>query len=535
MPVPKLIRPPTTATPAEAATTGGRPRALPDDFLREASARLGIMSLVAAGLWVVGTILGRLAMRSMQGDESFGLSLTMSDAIAAVSVVASLLLFAYTRTANRDPQRILDLGQAYMVLTALALGLTFHSGPILPTASVSPQISWIGAVILMFSAIVPSTRTKTFLAGFVAASMNPVGMLWARAQGYWDFGPASNALLMHYPDYLLVGVAVVISHVVTTLGRQVAKAREMGSYQLGELLGRGGMGEVYKASHRMLARPAAIKLIRPEMLGGNDPSVATLAIARFRREAEAAARLRSPHTVDLYDFGVTEDQTLYLVMEFLDGMDLESLVRQHGPMPAPRVIHVLRQVCESLEEAHARGLVHRDIKPANIHLGRVGCREDFVKVLDFGLVKTAATDAAQSLATNEGVIMGTPAYMAPEMALGENVDARTDLYALGCVAYYLLTGEHVFTGATVLNVIAQHVQASPVPPSARTELPIPATLEHLVLACLAKKPEERPQNARRLAQSLDKIDGMTWDEEQAVRWWSQHHPAQASTSCAITL
>jgi eukaryotic-like serine/threonine-protein kinase len=535
MQVPKLIRPPTDETPAEAAAARGRPRALPDDFLREASARLGIMSLVAAGLWVAGTILGRLAMRSMQGDESMGLGLTMDDAIAAVGVLASLLLFAYTRTANRDPQRILDLGLAYMVLTALALGLTAHSGPILPTRSVSSQISWIGAVILMFSAIVPSTRTKTLLAGLVAASMNPVGMLWARAQGSWDFGPASNALLMHYPDYLLVGVAVVISHVVTTLGRQVAKAREMGSYQLGDLLGRGGMGEVYKASHRMLARPAAIKLIRPEMLGANDPAVAARAIAQFRREAEAAAHLRSAHTVDLYDFGVTEDQTLYLVMEFLDGMDLESLVKQHGPMPSPRVIHVLRQVCDSLEEAHARGLVHRDIKPANIHLGRVGCREDFVKVLDFGLVKTAAVGAAQSLATMEGVIMGTPAYMAPEMALGDNVDARADLYALGCVAYYLLTGEQVFTGNTALKVISQHLQAVPVPPSERTELPIPATLEHLVLACLAKKPEERLQNARQLAQSLDTIDDMTWGDEEAHRWWSQHHPPQALAPDAITL
>src|SRR4029077_5589956 len=157
-------------------------------------------------------------------------------------------------------------------------------------------------------------------------------------------------------------------------------------------------------------RPAAIKLIRPEMLGGNDPAVAARAIARFRREAEAAAQPRAPHTVDLYDFGVTEDQTLYLVMEFLVGMDLESLVRQYGPMPAPRVIHVLRQVCDSLEEAHARGLVHRDIKPANIHLGRVGCRDDFVKVLDFGLVKTTSMTAEQSLATIHGVIMGTPAY-----------------------------------------------------------------------------------------------------------------------------
>jgi len=423
------------------------------------------------------------------------------------------------------------------VLTALALGLTFHSGPILPTLSVAPQISWIGAVILMFSAIVPSTRTKTLLAGLIAASMNPVGMLWSRAQGYWDFGPATNALLMHYPDFLLVGVAVVISHVVTTLGRQVAKAREMGSYRLGELLGRGGMGEVYKASHRMLARPAAIKLIRPEMLGGTDPAVAARAIARFRREADAAAHLRSAHTVDLYDFGVTEDQTLYLVMEFLEGMDLESLVRQHGPMPAPRVVHVLRQVCDSLAEAHARGLVHRDIKPANIYIGRVGCREDFVKVLDFGLVKTTSVNAAPSLATIDGVIMGTPAYMAPEMALDDNVDGRADLYALGCVAYYLLTGEQVFTGDTLLKVITQHLQAVPVPPSQRTKLPIPIAieLEHLVLACLAKKPEDRPQSARQLAQSLDRIDGMTWDEEEAGRWWSEHHPSPALASEAVTL
>ena len=366
-----LIRPPTEPTPAEAGAARGRPRALPDDFLREASARLGIMSLVAAGLWIAGTILGRLAMRSMHADDSARLGLTMGDVIAATSVAASLLLFAYTRTANRDPRRILDLGLVYMVLTALALGLTFHSGPILPTLTVAPQISWIGAVILMFSAIVPSTRTKTLIAGLVAASMNPVGMLWARSQGLWDFGPASNAWLMHYPDYLLVGVAVVISHVVTTLGRQVAKAREMGSYQLGALLGRGGMGEVYKASHRMLARPAAIKLIRPEMLGANEPAVAARAIARFRREAEAAARLRSSHTVDLYDFGVTEDQTLYLVMEYLDGLDLESLVRRHGPLPAARAIHIVRQVCDSLEEAHPLSLLHLYIKPPNIHLGHV--------------------------------------------------------------------------------------------------------------------------------------------------------------------
>ncbi len=234
---------------------------------------------------------------------------------------------------------------------------------------------------------------------------------------------------------MLVGVAVVVSHVVTRLGRQVAKARDMGRYQLGELLGRGGMGEVYRATHRMLARPAAIKLMRPEMLGMLDGESAHLAAVRFRREAEAAARLRSPHTVELYDFGVTDDETHYFVMELLDGMDLESMVRRYGPLPAGRVIHVVRQVCESLEEAHTAGLVHRDIKPANIHLGRLGLRYDFAKVLNFGLVKSIGSAGTEdTAATSAGLTPGTPAYMAPEIAMGGGVDGRADLYALGCVA-----------------------------------------------------------------------------------------------------
>ncbi len=227
-------------------------------------------------------------------------------------------------------------------------------------------------------------------------------------------------------------------------------------------------------------------------------------------------------------------------MEFLEGLDLESLVRQHGPMPAPRVVHVLRQVCDSLEEAHARGLVHRDIKPANIHLGPVGSRQDFVKVLDFGLVKNAAAGAArsaatQSLATTEGVIIGTPAYMAPEMALGGNVDGRADLYALGCVAYYLLTGAQVFTGETVLNVITQHLQAVPVPPfgSNRAADSGEARRAGTGLPRRNQKNDRRPRDNSRGRSR--RIDGMSWTEEEANRWWSQHHPAQALTSDAITL
>ncbi len=504
------------ATPSRTTSWRSHRRVLPDDLLRDASRRLGIMALVAGGLWTVASVLGHLAAQSMvHGDARLG----VGDAIAVVSVAVSLLLFFYTRRGDQDPRRLLDLGLAYMVFTGCALGLTFHWNPMPVGRSIAPEISWIGAVVLMFAAIVPSTPGKTLAAGLVAVSMNPVAMLIARAKGTWNIDP-SDALLMHYPDYLLVGVAVVISHVVTSLGQQVAKAREMGSYQLGELLGRGGMGEVYRATHRMLARPAAIKLIRPEMIGASDAADAQVAVTRFRREAEAAANLRSPHTVELYDFGVTDEGTLYFVMELLDGMDLESLVRQHGPQPAGRVVHILRQVCASLEEAHVRGLVHRDIKPANIHVGRLGLVDDFVKVLDFGLVKPIADGSSeQALTTQAGLIIGTPGYMAPEFALSETIDGRADLYALGCVAYYLLTGQQVFDGDTVMKVIAKHLQSVPVPPSQRGPIAVPPALEQLVLACLAKKPEDRPRSAAELARALAAIDVVPWTEIQAREWW----------------
>jgi len=381
-------------------------------------------------------------------------------------------------------------------------------------------------VILMFAAILPAPPWKFFVAGLLTASMDSIGMLIARAAGVYDFGSGWSVLSMHYPNFLLLGVALVISHVVTRLGRQVAKERELGSYQLGQLLGRGGMGEVYKATHRMLARPAAIKLIHPQVLSTRDRKSAGLAVIRFRREAEAAAQLRSPHTVELYDFGETDDGTLYFVMELLEGMDLESLVRQEGPLPQQRVIHILRQVCESLEEAHASGLVHRDIKPANIHVGRVGLRHDFVKVLDFGLVKSVAAPAGEdSMATAAGLTPGTPAYMAPEMALGEAVDGRADIYALGCVAYYLLTGHVVFEATTGLQLIAKHIQEAPKPPSARTELELSPELERVVLACLAKRPEQRPASAAELDRMLADIEIEPWSEAEATRWWRTHQPA----------
>ncbi|MBC7974819.1 MAG: protein kinase, partial [Myxococcales bacterium] len=322
------------------------PDDFPDDLLRAASLRLGILSLVAAACWTLGIVLGHLAQAVLLPDSDWT-RLNATDAMGGVSIIVSLALFAYTRLGEREPRFVLYLGLIYMVYTALALGTVFHWDPILPNSSLAPEISWIGAVVLMFAGIVPSKPRNTFVAGIIAVSMNPLNMLIARERGVWILEAPSSAMFMLYPDYILVGVAAVISYVMTNLGYQVRKAREIGSYKLGELLGRGGMGEVYKATHGMLARPAAIKLIRPEILGAVDEQAAQFMIARFRREAEVASKLRSQHTVELYDFGVTEDGTLYLVMEYLDGMDLESLVRENGPLPAGRVLFILRQVCES--------------------------------------------------------------------------------------------------------------------------------------------------------------------------------------------
>lgn len=511
-------------------------RPLPEDLLRDASRRLGIMALVGAVLWVLGVTFGHVADLLLRPAGSSWPSWNAMDVIAAAAVVVSLALFFFTRRRDLDPQFILKVGLGYLVFTGLALGLMTHWTPP-PHGALDPMLSWTGAVVLMSAAIVPTPPMRMLVAGLIAVLMNPLGMLVAHARGMWDPGPWKSAvastLLMHYPDFLLVGVAVVIARVVTGLGQHISKAREMGSYHIGELLGRGGMGEVYRATHRMLARPAAIKLIRPDSLGGADSEGAEVAVRRFRREAETAASLRSPHTVELYDFGVTEDQTMYFVMELLEGTDLETLVREHGPVPARRVIHILCQVCESLEEAHVAGMVHRDIKPANIHIGRLGLQYDFVKVLDFGLAKPVAGKVDEhSLATAAGLTPGTPAYMAPEMALGEAVDGRTDLYALGCVAYYLLTGQVVFEGDTNLQVIVKHLRNDPVPPSQRASVEIPPALEQLVLACLAKNPKDRPPSAAQLSRALGSIGVEPWTQDDARRWWESRASAPREADAA---
>ena len=335
--------------------------------------------------------------------------------------------------------------------------------------------------------------------------------------------------LFVFPYLLVVVMAYVGARVLFALGNEVRKARELGSYRLLERLGQGGMGEVWRARHRLLARPAAIKLIRPSAA----PSIiGSEAASRFEREAQAIASLRSPHTVNLFDFGIADDGTFYYVMELLDGLDAERIVNKFGPMPAGRVIHVIRQVCHSLSEAESISLVHRDIKPANIVLCRYGEDYDFVKVLDFGIVKAihepGTAEAAPTLTalTAEHVVHGTPAFIAPEQVLGGlPVDNRADIYGTGCLTYWLLTGQLVFTGDTPMQLLIQHAQAMPEPPSARTELPIPKELDAIVLACLAKNPSDRPQTARELARRLEAVPVRgEWTPELARAWWETHQP-----------
>ena len=478
------------------------------------------MALLSGVLWLIGTSLEHIIIRRLFTRDPRWYSLDFVDGVALVSIVISLALYGWTRRTRRNPQFVLNIGLVFLVYTSLAIALIWHYD--IPTRGfqLQPMFTWVGVVVLIFAAIIPHPPGKTMAVALVAVSMNVVSMLIARQRDGWDYGSQLNVLLMHYPDYILVPVAGVIAHVVTRMGQQVTRARELGSYHVGELLGRGGMGEVYRATHRMLARAAAIKFIRPEILAGASPEATSLAITRFKREAEVAASLQSPHTVVLYDFGVTDDQVLYLVMEFLEGLDLERMIRRYGPLSGNRTVHILRQVCESLEEAHAHGLVHRDIKPANIHVGQLGLRHDFAKVLDFGLAKDTRTKMGGGPSeTAEGIISGTPDYMAPEMTLSLPLDGRADIYALGCVAYYMVTGRQVFEAANVFHMISRHLNDQPVPPSRVAGQPIEPGLEQIILRCLAKSPADRPQTAAELAHTLEQVPGPAWDEDHAAEWW----------------
>jgi eukaryotic-like serine/threonine-protein kinase len=313
-----------------------------------------------------------------------------------------------------------------------------------------------------------------------------------------------------------------------TSDAELAQARQLGPYRLRHPIGAGAMGEVYLAEHRFLKRPCALKLIRPDRMG--DP----LALERFQREVRVTATLSHPNTVEIYDYGRTSDGTYYYVMEYLPGLNLGELVQQHGPLPPGRVVYLLRQVCQALCEAHAMGLIHRDLKPSNIIAARRGGMDDVAKLLDFGLVLPATTAPGANLSA-EGQIVGTPLFMSPEQATGgQELDPRSDLYSLGAVAYYLLTGRPPFSGASAMAVLVAHARDPVVPPSlVRTSTP--EDLERVVSRCLAKDAADRFSDAESLERALGECAcSGDWDQDRAARWWrdegriSQPHTAAAA-------
>lgn len=513
---------PRLPTPITSAT-GRSGSHLPEDVVADQIRRFKLFCLVSGGMWGVGLLM-EVVVFPLVGRE-MSLAAVFIETSAVLTAVA---IYLYARYVPCSAQRKTDSGLWLMVLNAFGVALLETWARDLSEMKIG-RPSWIAIVILLSAMIMPGKPRRMIAATLASASMGPLGIWFAHLRGV-EVPSVLYTFMLYLPNYTCAVAALAPSIMFQRLGRRLREARELGSYELLEPLAHGGMGEVWRARHRLLARDAAIKLIRPEVLGAGTESDARMLLRRFEREAQATASLSSEHSIRLFDYGATDEGNFYYVMELLTGRDLESLVKEFGPLPSDRAMYLLRQVCHSLAEAHERGLIHRDIKPANIYVCRMGLDYDFVKVLDFGLVKFRDTRVSegetQTLMTAAHTTMGTPAYMAPEIILGHSdIDRRADVYALGCVAYYLLTGQLVFQGSTPMQALVDHVHTPPVPPSQRSELRIAPELDAIVLACLEKDPDKRPQDAVQLQRMLGECTTCSsWSSTRAREWWSIHLP-----------
>ena len=461
--------------------------------------------------------------------------------VAAAAFTALWLLLRGAPRSGRFVRAVelstLFVGTAAFSTMALVMDLTASPDMIVRTL--------VGYMLLVYTVYVPSTARHTLA---VAALMTAplLGSIFL-AFSKWDpalhdapaaLWPKGQVGDMAYPATLVsfflwavvVAIAAGFSETIYGLRKEVRDIRRLGQYTLEQKLGEGGMGVVYRASHAMLRRPTAIKLLLPERAGKD-------ALTRFEREVQRTAMLTHPNTVTVFDYGRTAEGVFYYAMELLEGASLDEIVEVDGPQPEERVIHILEQAAGSLAEAHDAGLIHRDIKPGNILVVDRGGISDLVKVVDFGLVKdVGAGAAAEATLTMADTITGTPLYMAPETVTApETVDARADLYALGAVGYWLLTGTHVFGGKTILEVVAHHVHSQPDPPSTRVETPVTADFERLLLSCLAKRPEDRPSSAHELRERLrGSAAAGRWTNARAARWWAVHRLNLRSSGAAAS-
>ena len=514
-----------TPEPKSAAEKHWFKGTVPPHLLEAAPRRLGLLAVVASLVLLSGFLF------FFEAEESFieGFdSRIVSIAAIIFSVVLSAAVFIVTRIKTIPASTIITIGFVWEVLFALGLAVAQR----MESWEAYMEFRGFSAVALLlicYAVIVPGGSMKWIaVSAILTALMDPLGLMINVAFGK-VMPPLHVQVSMFVPTLLAVFIAIFCAGIVFRLGQAIQRAKQLGSYRLVEPLGKGGMGEVWRAEHHMLARPAAIKLIRPEALGTTRGEDAGLVLQRFKHEAQATALLDSEHTIHLYDFGATEDGSLYYVMELLDGMDLEELVERTGPLCPERVVFLLQQACDSLMEAHSRGLIHCDIKPANLFVCRKGHNPDFIKVLDFGLVKKAADiPTLQTTASGQERILGTPAYLSPEVIVGDSKpDARTDVYSLGCVAYWLLSGQMVFERKDAVKIMLDHVNTEPIKLGARTELEIPPALEEMVHACIRKDPGQRPQGIKQLASLLSQVPlDRKWNAQRAEHWWSKHYPGR---------
>ena len=511
---------------------------LPPDLLSQAASRLRVMALLFASIFFMSEFFPALIFPSNLPElfSSFAMW-----GPAALSIAMALIVAWVVRNPRVPVTAVMTIGVVFEVAGSYGIAAAEFLNPMgLDVMGRFRGFSWVAVWTMFFMVVAPTRPRRAMVAALASVSAVPVVISITFLTHPELAKPNAGQFFfwLVFPYLLVVVMAYVGARVVYMLGAEVVRARELGSYRLVERLGQGGMGEVWRAKHRLLARPAAIKLINRSLTANAEPAAVEKIHSRFDREAQAMASLRSPHTVNLYDFGQAGDGAFYYVMELLDGLDAEALVRRFGPLPAGRAIHIVKQLCHSLSEAHARGLVHRDIKPANVFLCRYGEEFDFVKVLDFGLVKAFMDDDTDTkpMITQQHAVQGTPAFIAPEQALGRHdLDGRVDIYATGCLLYWLLTGQHVFAADTTMQLLIHHAQSAPVVPSSRGELPIPPALDQVVLQCLAKDPADRPQSARDLARLLGDIElADAWTDTAARDWWARHMPGSRTSGVATS-